>query len=95
MTHKLVHGTVLDHPRKVIHVVRVLDEILSFVEIDDIADRMRARLLSKFGEQSPDVVVVQGAGKETLRLFGDAHAVNRVRTALFNAALNWSPLDLD
>jgi hypothetical protein len=95
MIHKLAHGTVLDHPRKAIHVVRVLDEILSFVEIDDIAARMRARLLSKFGEQSPNVVVVQGVSKETLRLFGDAHAVNRVRAALFNAALNWSPLDLD
>ena len=44
---------------------------------------------------SPNVIVVQGAGKETLRLFGDAHAVNRVRAAMFNAALNWSPLDLD
>jgi hypothetical protein len=95
MTRKLVQGTVLDHPRQAIHVVRVLDEILDFAEIDDIAARMHARLLSKFGEQSPNVVVVQGAGKETLRLFGDAHAVGLVRAALFNAALNWSPLDLD
>jgi hypothetical protein len=95
MSRRLVHGTVLDRPRQVIHVVRVLDAILEFPEIDDIAEKMRARLLSRLGEQSPNVVVVQGASKETLRLFGDAHAVNRVRAALFNAALNWSPLDLE
>ncbi len=95
MSRRLVHGTVLDRPRQAIHVVRVLDAILEFPEIDDIAEKMRARLLSKLGEQSPNVVVVQGDTKESLRLFGDAHAVNRVRAALFNAAVNWSPLDLD
>jgi hypothetical protein len=95
MTRRLVYGIVPDRPRRAIHVVRILDAILEFPEIDNIAEKMRARLLSKFGEQSPNVVVVQGAGKETLRLFGDAHAVNRVRAAMFNATLNWSPLDLD
>ena len=95
MSRRLVHGIVPDRPRRAIHVVRVLDAILEFPEIDDISERMRARALSKYGEQTPNVVIVQGETKETLRLFGDAHAVNRVRAALFNAALNWSPLDLD
>jgi len=57
MTPKLMRGTVLDHPRQPIHVVRVLDEILDFPEIDDIAERMRARLLSRYGERNPHVVV--------------------------------------
>jgi len=95
MTPKLVHGTVFDQPRRVIYVVRVVDEILDFAEIDDIAEKMRARLLSRYGEQSPNVVVVQGTTEETLRLFGDAHAKSRVRAALFNAAVSWSPLTLD
>jgi hypothetical protein len=32
---------------------------------------------------------------ETLRLFGEGHAVTVVRAALFNAAIAWSPLQLD
>lgn len=92
---KLVQATVFDPPRRVIYVVRVLDEILDYPEIDDIAEQMRGRVLSRYGEQAPNVVVVQGDSRETLRLFGDAHAVTRVRTALFNAAVRWSPLQLD
>jgi hypothetical protein len=40
-------------------------------------------------------VLVQGDSKEDLRLFGESHAVARVRAALFNAAVSWSPLQLD
>jgi hypothetical protein len=57
-------GTVFDGPRRVIHVVRVVDEILDFAEIDDIAERMRNYALSRHGEQAANVVVVQGSGKE-------------------------------
>jgi hypothetical protein len=92
---KLVHGTVIDRPRQIIHVVRVIDEILKFAEIDDIAEKMRAYVLSRRGEQMPNVVIVQGNTRENLRLFGDTHAVNRVRAALFNADVSWSPLDLE
>ena len=56
--------------------------------------RMRERLASR-GETLADVVVIQGDRKETLRLFGEAYSVGRVRAALFNAALNWSPLELE
>jgi hypothetical protein len=94
MTRKLVHGTVSTHPRRVIHVVWVLDETLEFPEIDDITERTRTWLLSKYGEQHPIVVVVHGESREDFRLFGDLDAVNRVRAALFNAAVNWSPLML-
>ena len=95
MTYKLVYGTVLDRPRQVIHVVRVVDEILDFAEIDDIAEKMRNRALSRHGEQAANVVIVQGSRQETLRLFGDSRAITLVRAALFNAAVSWSPVTLD
>ena len=95
MTCKLVYGTVLDRPRRVIHVVRVVDDILDFGEIDDIAEKMRNYLLSRHGDQAANVVIVQGSRQETLRLSGDSRAITLVRAALFNAAVSWSPLTLD
>jgi len=95
MTCKLVYGTVLDRPRQVIHVVRVVDDILDFGEIDDVAEKMRNHVLSRHGEQVANVVIVQGSSQETLRLFGDLRAIRLVRAALFNAAVSWSPLTLD
>jgi hypothetical protein len=94
MSHQLVYGTVRESQRRVIHVVRVQDELLDPAEIEDIAERMRERLASR-GEVTAEVVMVQGHGKETLRLFGSPYSVSRVRAAMFNAALNWSPLALD
>jgi len=94
MSHRLTYGIVRDAPRRVIHVVRVQDEILDIPEISEVAERMRERLASR-GETLADVVVVQGDSKETLRLFGESYSVGRVRAALFNAALSWSPLELD
>ena len=95
MSRKLTYASVVSGPRQVIHVVRVMDEILDAPEIDDLAEMVRARMLSRHGEQLPNVVVVQGSGKETLRLFRDSHAVTRVRTAMFNAAISWSPFTLE
>jgi len=95
MTRKLVQGIVSDRSRHVIHVVRVLDDILDLPEIHEIAGRMCARVLARHGEQSPNVVVVQGDTKETLRLFGESHATELVRAALFNAAIAWYPLALE
>jgi hypothetical protein len=95
MTRKLMYGVVLDRPRRAVHVVRVVDEILDLPEIDDITEKMRDHVLSRRGEQAADVVLVQGNSRETLRLFGDAHAVTLVRTALFNASISWSSLSLD
>ena len=95
MTWKLLHGAVQDRPRKVIHVVRVVDQILAPEKTDDLAERMRQRALSRYGDQTADVVVVQGDTKETLRLTGDPHCVRRVRAAMFNAELTWSPIELD
>jgi len=94
MTYRLAWGTVRNSKRTAIHVVRVHGEILDASEIDDIAERMRERLQSR-GEIAADVVVVQGASKETLRLFGAPYAVARVRAALFNAAVSFTPIDLD
>ena len=45
--------------------------------------------------QAADVVVVQGGSKETLRLFGDPHSVTRVRAAMFNASVSWTPIELE
>jgi hypothetical protein len=95
MTTELVHGTVFDYSRSVIHVVRVVDEILDFVEIHDIAEKMRSHALARHGEQAANVVVVQGSSKETLRLFGESRAKTLVRAAMFNAAVSRSPLTLD
>ena len=94
MAHRLIYGTVRESQRRVIHVVRVQDAILEPAEIEDIAERMRERLAFR-GEIVAEVVMVQGSGKETLRLFGDSYSVSRVRAAMFNAALSWSPIDLD
>jgi hypothetical protein len=68
MTRQLAYGTVRDHPRKVIHVVRVLDEILDYPEIDRVAEQMRTHVASRHGEQTPNIVIVVGDSKETLRL---------------------------
>ena len=95
MTRKLLKGTVSEWGRHIIHVVRVVDDILDLSEIDEIAGKMGARVLARHGDQTPNVVVVQGDTKETLRLFGESHAVGVVRAALFNAAVTWSPLELD
>jgi hypothetical protein len=50
--------------------------------------------LAHRGEPFAEVVVVQGDSKETLRLFGMPYSVNRVRAAMFNAAIRWITLDL-
>lgn len=94
MAHRLSYGTVRESLRRVIYVVRVHDEILEPHVIDDIAARMHERLQSR-GEISADIVVLQGEGKETFRLFGIPYSVGRVRAALFNAAVNWTPIELD
>ncbi len=93
MTHNFVHGIVQAQPRKVIHVVRVVDDV-TLAEIHEVAERMRQHALSRYGDQAADVVVVQGGSKETLRLFGDPHAVTRVRAAMFNASVAWTPIEL-
>jgi hypothetical protein len=95
MNCKLAYGSVRENPRNVIHVVRVLDRLLEHEELDAIAERVRELLLSKYGEQNPAVVMVQGNTKETLRLFGEPYAVTRVRTAMFNAVLKWREFVLD
>ena len=94
MTCRLSYGTVRESQRRVIHVLRVEDDILTLLEIEDLAERMRERLGSR-GELMAEVVIVQGRGKETLRLFGSPYSVTRVRAALFNAAVTWSPFRLD
>ncbi len=95
MTHTFVHGVVQAQPRKVVHVVRVVDGVLSLAQVHEVAERMRQHALSRWGDQAADVVVVQGGSKETLRLFGDPHCVARVRAAMFNAAVSWTPIELE
>jgi len=95
MAYELMHGIVVHRPRKAIHAVRVVGEAVDAWEIDQIADEMRRWLLSRMGEQDADVVVVQGSTKETLRLFGHPYSASRVRAAMFNAAVSWSPIALD
>jgi hypothetical protein len=94
MTHRLEYGIVRDSPRRVIHVVRVRGAMLDVSEIGNIAERMQEKLAFR-GEVVADIIMVQGSGKETLRLTGDPYSVSRVRAAMFNAALRLSPLELD
>jgi hypothetical protein len=95
MSHRLLYGTVHDGTRWAIHVVRIVEGPAEDAAIEDMAERMRQRALSKFGDQAADVVVVSGESKNSLRLFGPADCVRRVRAAMFHTALNWAPIDLD
>jgi hypothetical protein len=94
MSLRLTYGTVRESQRRAIYVVRVHDELLDPPEIDDLSARMRDRLAWR-GEPIAEVVIVHGDSKETLRLFGDAHAVSLARAAMFNAQIAWSPIKLD
>ena len=94
MARSFVYATVRTTQRTAIYVIRVEDERIDPIEADDIAERMREKMLAR-GEVATDVVVVEGAAKETLRLHGAPYAVTRVRAAMFNAAISWQPIDLD
>jgi hypothetical protein len=87
-------GVVRESPRQVIYAIRVHDALLDLPEIEDVTARVRERLARR-GEQSADVVMVQGEAKETLRLFGTPYSVNRVRAAMFSAAIRWTPIEID
>ena len=87
-------GIVRESPRQVIYAIRVHDVMLDLPEIEDVTARMRERLAHR-GESSADVVMVQGDAKQSLRLFGMPYSVNRVRTAMFNAAIRWTPIEFD
>jgi hypothetical protein len=94
MQRSFVYGTVrgdaaqrdLRDPRK--------DALIDAIEAGEIAERMREKVLSR-GETPTDVVVVQGDSKETLRLYGTPYSVNRVRAAMFNAAISWQKIELE
>jgi hypothetical protein len=94
MSHQLVYCTVRESKHRVIYVVRVQDEILEPFELENIAELMRDKLAAR-GELMAEVVTMQGTSRETLRLSGSPYSVSLVRTALFNAAVSWSPIDLD
>jgi len=89
-----VYGTVRETPRTAIYAIRVKEGSVDPIEAGDIAERMREKLLAR-GERATEVVVVVGDRKETLRLYGTPYAVTRVRTAMFNAAISWQPIELD
>jgi hypothetical protein len=89
-----LHGTVRESQRQVIHAVRVHDAILELHEASNLATRMGERLAHR-GEHLAEVVVVQGNSKATLRLFGSPYSVNRVRAAMFSAAIRWTPIEIE
>jgi hypothetical protein len=95
MSGELQYAIVVERQRKAIHVVRLLDRLVEPDEADELAAEAREYLLAKRGEQDADVVVMQGSTKDDFRLFGISSSTARVRTALFHAALSWSPLNLD
>jgi len=90
MSYVLQQGTVRDTPRRAIHVLRVRDALLEALEAEELMSRLRRRLKNR-GEITAEVVLVQGQGKETLKLFGQPYSISRVRAAMFNAEISWSP----
>jgi hypothetical protein len=94
MPRSYVYGTVRETRRTAIYAIRVRGELTDPLEADDIAERMRDKMLAR-GEVAADVVVVEGDTKETLRLYGTPYSVARVRAAMFNAAISWKPIELD
>src|SRR5262249_38505216 len=90
---RFIYASVPDGPRKVIHAVRVVDDVIELDEISEIIAKVQQRMLSR-GEQLAEVVLVQGKGKTELRLVGDPYAVSRVRAAMFHAAINGHPFEL-
>ena len=93
-SHQLVYCTVRESKHRVIYVVRVQDEILEPFELENIAELMRDKLAAR-GELMAEVVTMQGTSRETLRLSGSPYSVSLVRIALFNAAVSWTPINLD
>jgi hypothetical protein len=94
MERSYTYGTVRETRRTAIYVVRVNDAFIEPEEAAEIADLLREKVMSR-GEIATDIVVVQGHDKETLRLYGTPYSVNRVRTAMFNAAIKWKPIELE
>jgi hypothetical protein len=94
MPRNFVCGRVRVTPRTAIYAIRIKDERIDPIEAGDTAERMREKMLSR-GEVATEIVVVEGAAKETLRLHGPRHAGSRVRDAMFNAAISWQPIELD
>lgn len=94
MDRSYVYGMVRETRRTAIYAIRIKDELIDIDEAEAIAERMRDKIMAR-GEIATDVVVVQGDSKETLRLHGSAYSVNRVRMAMFNAAISWMPIELD
>jgi translation initiation factor 1 (eIF-1/SUI1) len=94
MSYRLTVATVRESRRAAIYVVRIDGTDVDEHDVGEVAERMREKLESR-GEIAADVVVVQGGGKETLRLHGSSYSVSKVRAAMFNAAIAWQPIDLD
>jgi hypothetical protein len=89
-----VYAAVRDTRRTAIYAIRVKDDAIDPIEAGEIAELMREKMLAR-GESAADVVVVEGEAKETLGLHDAPHAVARVRAAMFNAAIRWTPIALD
>ena len=89
-----VYGAVRETRRSAIYEIRVKGNAIDPIEADEIAELMRDKTLAR-GESAADVVDVTGDDKATLRLYGAPHAVARVRAAMFNATIGWTPIDLD
>jgi hypothetical protein len=94
MSRSYAYGAIREGQRNSIYALRVRGELLDPAEAYQLMARMR-EMIELRGELSADVVVVQGGAKETLRLFGTPYSVNRVRAAMFNAGIRWTPIEFD
>lgn len=93
MPYELHYGSLRESERAAIYVLRVDADLLDNGEVEDLAQRMRERMLH-LGKSVSDVVVLHGTSRETFRLFGLPYSVSKVRAALFNASISWTPISL-
>ena len=94
MTYKLQYASVRETGRSAIYVLSVEADLLEAFEVEYLAERMRERMLH-LGRSVSDIVVLHGSSRETFRLSGLPYSVSKVRAALFNASISWSPISLD
>lgn len=93
MSYELYYGSLKESDRTAIYVLRVEADLVDDGEAEDLAQRMRERMLH-LGRSVSDVVVLHGTTRETFRLFGMPFTVSKVRAALFNGSISWKPISL-
>lgn len=78
-----------------IHVIKVMGRTLAAAEADQVVQVTRKRILSRFGEQLPEVVIVQGKAGTAGNFVGAPHAIARVRAQLDDDESAWRRIEFE